>query len=83
MIECDAYMSSIDTFALQVKTEGSPGGVIVYTRPEDRFYHQHSLWSFLFPVSNRPVRKDELQPLRLVMWLNTAAAKAARSVKNT
>ncbi len=67
-----------NTSVLQVQTEGSPGPVIVYTRPEDEFYHKHSQWSFLFPVTNRPVRKDELQPLRLVMWLDAAAARAGR-----
>lgn len=54
--------------------------VLVYARPEDEFYHKHSKWSFTFPITNRLVAKDELQPLRLVMLLSTDEAAAARCV---
>ena len=67
-----------ETVHLQVQTSEKRGSGVVYNRPEDQFYHQHSSWSFLFPTSNRPTRKDELQPLRIVMWLKAAAARAAR-----
>ncbi len=51
---------------------------MVYARPEDEFYHKHCAWSFTFPVTSRPVRKDELQPLRLVMLLMPEQVAAAR-----
>ena len=71
-------VEAINGFASQVQTTEKRGSGVVYTRPEDQFYHQHSSWSFLFPTNNRPIRKDELQPLRIVMWLKSAAARAAR-----
>ncbi|BDA42499.1 Protein bcp1 [Coccomyxa sp. Obi] len=51
---------------------------MVYARPEDEFYHRHSTWSYSFPVTSRPVQKDELQPLRLVMLLTPDQAATAR-----
>ncbi|KAK9909808.1 hypothetical protein WJX75_007678 [Coccomyxa subellipsoidea] len=51
---------------------------MVYARPEDEFYHRHSSWSYSFPVTSRPVQKDELQPLRLVMLLSPKQAATAR-----
>ena len=51
---------------------------MVYARPEDEFYHRHSSWSYTFPVTSRPVQKDELQPLRLVMVLSPKQAATAR-----
>ncbi len=51
---------------------------MVYARPEDEFYHRHSSWSYTFPVTSRPVQKDELQPLRLVMLLSPDQAARAR-----
>jgi len=52
--------------------------VVVYARPEDEFYHRHCTWSYTFPVTSRPLRKDELQPLRLVMLLSPEQVAAAR-----
>jgi protein BCP1 len=51
---------------------------VVYVRPEDEFFHQHSSASFTFPVEGRPVGRDELQPLRLVMLLPADKVVAAR-----
>ena len=51
---------------------------MVFARPEDEFYYRHCAWSFTFPVTSRPVRKDELQPLRLVMLLLPEQVAAAR-----
>ena len=51
---------------------------MVYARPEDEFYHRHCAWSFTFPVTSRPLRKEELQPLRLVMLLLPEQVAAAR-----
>ena len=51
---------------------------MVYARPEDEFYHKHCAWSFTYPVTSRPVRKDELQPLRLVMLLLPEQVASAR-----
>ena len=51
---------------------------MVFARPEDEFYFRHCAWSFTFPVTSRPVRKDELQPLRLVMLLLPEQVAAAR-----
>ena len=51
---------------------------MVYARPEDEFYHKHCAWSFTCPVTSRPVRKDELQPLRLVMLLLPEQVASAR-----
>lgn len=51
---------------------------VVYVRPEDEFLHQHSDWSFTFPIENRPVGKNELQPLRIVMAISAKKVEAAR-----
>lgn len=40
--------------------------------------HARCAWSFTFPVENRPVAKDELQPLRLVMLVSAQAAGEAK-----
>ena len=52
---------------------------MVYARPEDEFYHKHSQQSFTFS-SERPVAKNELQPMRLAMLLTADQIKAARFV---
>ncbi len=46
---------------------GAP--LIVYGRPEDEFLHKRAAWSATFPVADRPVAKDELRQLRLVMLI--------------
>ena len=46
---------------------GAP--LIVYGRPEDEFLHKRAAWSTTFPVADRPVAKDELRQLRLVMLI--------------
>ena len=46
---------------------GAP--LIVYGRPEDEFLHKRAAWSASFPVADRPVAKDELRQLRLVMLI--------------
>ena len=52
--------------------------LIVYVRPEDEYMHSRAAWSFTFPVENRPVAKDELQPLRLVMLVSAQAVQEAK-----
>ena len=47
---------------------GAP--LIVYGRPEDEFFHKRAAWSATFPVADRPVAKDELRQLRLVMLVD-------------
>ena len=44
--------------------------LIVYGRPEDEFFHKRAAWSASFPVADRPVAKDELRQLRLVMAID-------------
>jgi hypothetical protein len=51
---------------------------IVYVRPEDEYMHQRCAWSFTFPVENRPVAKDELKPMRLVMLVSAQALQQAK-----
>lgn len=51
--------------------------LIVYTRPEDEFYHKHCTASYTFPTS-RAAGKDELLALRLVMLLSSEQISAAR-----
>ena len=48
---------------------GTP--LIVYGRPEDEFFHKRAAWSASFPVADRPVAKDELRQLRLVMLIES------------
>lgn len=52
--------------------------VIVYARPEDEFYHKYCSWSCTFPIANREVEKDELQPLRMVLGITSEQAVSAR-----
>lgn len=59
-----------------VQDGGTP--VIVYARPEDEFYHKHCSWSYTFPVTNKDIAKDELQPLRLVLSITPQQVTAAR-----
>ena len=52
--------------------------VIIYARPEDEFYHKHCSWSYTFPVTNRDIDKDELQPLRMVLAITPQKVTTAR-----
>jgi len=52
--------------------------VLVYTRPEDRFFHARSTAAFTFPVEGRPVSRGELRPLRLALVLPASEVAAAR-----
>uniref|UniRef100_A0A7S0YF68 Protein BCCIP homolog n=1 Tax=Polytomella parva TaxID=51329 RepID=A0A7S0YF68_9CHLO len=52
--------------------------VVVYVRPEDEYLHKLAEWSCVFPVDNRQVAKDELQPMRLVMVVGAEKVKEAR-----
>ena len=52
--------------------------VLVYLRPEDEFLHKSCSWSFNFPVEGRPVTKDDLQPLRMVMLVEAPKIPAVR-----
>ncbi|GAX79701.1 hypothetical protein CEUSTIGMA_g7142.t1 [Chlamydomonas eustigma] len=54
------------------KQKGTEGPVLVYLRPEDEFLHKHCVWSHTFPVEGKVVGKDDLQPLRMVMLVDTA-----------
>lgn len=56
----------------------SPCQVLVYVRPEDEFFHQHSSASYTFTIEGRAVGKEELQPLRLVMLLSADKVAKAR-----
>jgi len=60
-------------------TSGTGKQVIVYLRPEDEFLHKHASWSYTFPVEGRPVGKDDLLPLRLVMLVDASKVQAARA----
>lgn len=67
------------------KGKGKEGGaaqsaapVTVYVRPEDEFLHQVCSWSFMIPVTNRPVARDELVPQRLVMLVAADKVAAAQ-----
>ncbi len=50
----------------------------MYVRPEDEYMHSRCAWSYTFPVENRAVAKDELQPLRLVMLVSAQALQQAK-----
>ena len=52
--------------------------LVVYTRPEDEFYHKYCSVSFTFPSGKRPSQEDELEALRLVMLLTAEQATKAR-----
>lgn len=52
--------------------------VLIYLRPEDQFLHKHSTMSYTFPVPDKSVGRDELQPLRIVMLVGAQEVKAAR-----
>jgi protein BCP1 len=56
----------------------APPAVLVYTRPEDRFFHARSTAAFTFPVEGRPVARGELRPLRLALVLPASEVAAAR-----
>eukprot|EP00877_Chromochloris_zofingiensis_P014484 jgi/Chrzof1/928/Cz01g34040.t1 len=72
--------SSTSTSKKQKKRQQAPSGpVIVYVRPEDEFFHQHCTTSYTFPVEGRPVAKDELQPLRMVMLFSADKVPKARA----
>jgi protein BCP1 len=64
------------TAATPKQQGGAP--VLVYTRPEDRFFHARSTASFTFPVEGRPVARGELRPLRLALVLAASEVAAAR-----
>jgi len=53
-------------------------GVLVYVRPEDEFLHHHCAWSARFPVAGRPVGRDELRPLRLLLLVEAPKVGAAQ-----
>ena len=40
---------------------------IIFSRPEDQYFHQNCSWFYVFPVESRPVGQDGLQQCRLVM----------------
>lgn len=53
----------------------------MYVRPEDEFFAQHApAGTATFAVTNRPVAKDELQPLRMALLLPAAKVPVARCV---
>ncbi|KAK9816526.1 hypothetical protein WJX72_001568 [[Myrmecia] bisecta] len=52
---------------------------IVYTRPEDQFFHAHCEWSYTFPVMGRPAARDELQQLRLVCAVKASKIATVRA----
>ena len=51
---------------------------VVHFLPEAECYQAAAQWSYAFPVADRLVGKDELQPCRVVMLISAAAAAAAR-----
>ncbi|KAF5827059.1 p21-C-terminal region-binding protein-domain-containing protein [Dunaliella salina] len=53
---------------------------IIFTRPEDEYFHQHCSWYYTFPVESRPVGKDGLQQCRLVMQIDIDQIPAAQKV---
>jgi len=57
---------------------GAGSGVLVYVRPEDEFLHHHCAWSARFPVAGRPVGRDELRPLRLLLLVDASKVGAAQ-----
>ena len=52
----------------------------MYSRPEDEFYHRHCTEAYTFPL-DKPVAKDELQPMRLIMLLDRAQIDKARYLR--
>ena len=75
---CSCASAACDCSDCGGKQAERHAATMVYARPEDEFYHRHSSWSYSFPVTSRPVQKDELQPLRLVMLLSPKQAATAR-----
>ena len=55
----------------------------MYGRPEDEFFHKRAAWSATFPVAERPVAKDELRQLRLVMLIEANQARRHRVMVRT
>lgn len=51
---------------------------VVHFLPEAECYQAAADWSFAFPVADRLVGKDELQPCRVVMLVGAAGVAAAR-----
>lgn len=51
---------------------------VVHYLPEAECYQAAADWSFAFPVADRLVGKDELQPCRVVMLVSAAGVAAAR-----
>lgn len=56
---------------------GAAAGVVHFL-PEAECYQAAAEWSFVFPVADRLVGKDELQPCRVVMLVSAAGVAAAR-----
>jgi len=54
------------------------GADVVHFLPEAECYQEAAEWSFTFPVADRLVGKDELQPCRCVMLVTAAQAAKAR-----
>lgn len=57
---------------------GAAGPALVHFLPEAECYQAAAEWSFSFPVADRLVGKDDLQPCRCVMLLSGAQVAAAR-----
>lgn len=51
---------------------------VVHYLPEAECFQAAADWSFTFPVADRLVGKDELQPCRVVMLVSAAGVAAAR-----
>eukprot|EP00983_Pelagomonas_calceolata_P086393 1156748-Pelagomonas_calceolata.AAC.9 len=49
---------------------------IIFSRPEDQYFHEHCSWYYTFPVESRPVGKDGLQQCRLVMQIGLGKGPA-------
>lgn len=52
-------------------------GLLIFALPEYEFLGHHATWQFSFDVTNRPVGKDDLRPLRFVACVPASAVKTA------
>ena len=55
----------------------------MYTKPEDEFFHRRAAWSFTFDTPAKGGATDDLQPMRLVMAVHTAAGDPAAHKAST
>ena len=55
-----------------------PAPLLVYTKPEDEFFHRRAAWSFTFDTPAEGSAAGDLQPMRLVMAVTPQQARPLR-----